>query len=428
MGNKLKKICKFVLFFIYSNVIYGLIVYFTFIWLSGYSLMLGYFGNILLIILGLLLDVYLQKFLKSKNLAIQLKDEKNPEKAFRTIKTILDNYISFKTVLYLFYVIILILSQILVFYPSLFGDNISNFIEANSYSILFLIALDMLSKQFTKDRGELREIAENLNNALAKSENKEQQEESTQISMMDILIGTHISLERQGPGSMEMIENALSVLGNLDGIKKIADLGCGTGGQTMDLAKHINGEITGVDQSSDFIDILNENAKKLNLQDRVRGIIASMEDLPFEKESLDLIWSEGAIDSIGFENGLAHWYDFLKKDGYVVVSCPSWLTEEHPEEVESFWVEGGSGIDSIEYNLSVMEKIGYRVLSTFAIPEECWTENYFALREAAEDEFAEKYPGNKVVEEYIKDSRYEVELYSKYKQNYGYVFYIGKKI
>jgi len=40
----------------------------------------------------------------------------------------------------------------------------------------------------------------------------------------------------------------------------------------------------------------------------------------------------------------------------------------------------------------------------------------------------EKYPGNETVERYIESEKYEVELYSKYKQHYGYVFYIGKKV
>jgi hypothetical protein len=54
--------------------------------------------------------------------------------------------------------------------------------------------------------------------------------------------------------------------------------------------------------------------------------------------------------------------------------------------------------------------------------------NYFTPREAAEKALLEKYTGNKTVEVFIENNKYEVELYSKYKQYYGYVFYIGKKI
>ena len=72
-----------------------------------------------------------------------------------------------------------------------------------------------------------------------------------------------------------------------------------------------------------------------------------MEELPFEKNSLDLIWSEGAIDNIGFEKGLSHWRTFLKEDGMIAVTCPSWLTSVHPEEAENFWTDAGSKLISL---------------------------------------------------------------------------------
>ena len=172
---------------------------------------------------------------------------------------------------------------------------------------------------------------------------------------------------------------------------------------------------------------MNDNAKKMNLQARVKGLVGSMENLSFQKEELDLIWSEGAIDSIGFEKGLTHWNGFLKKNGYVAVTCPSWLTDERPAEIEKFWADAGSGLDTIGHNISIMQKTGYRFVAAFTLPEECWTDHYFIPREAADMALLEKYPGNETVKAYIKDNQYEVELYSKYKQYYGYVFYIGKK-
>ena len=245
--------------------------------------------------------------------------------------------------------------------------------------------------------------------------------------MIDVLIETHAGLERQGPGSPEMTIKALSFLDKLDDITKVADLGCGTGGQTMVLAQKIAGNIVGVDQLPDFIDIFNGKAKKLNLGERVIGIVGSMENLSFQKEEFDLIWSEGAIDAIGFEKGLTHWNYFLKKSGYVAVTCPSWLTDERPVEIEKFWVDAGSGLDTIGHNVEAMQKSGYSFVAAFTLPEKCWTDNYFSPRDAAEEAFLQKYPGNRIVEEYIESSKYEIELYTKYKQYYGYVFYIGKK-
>ena len=44
----------------------------------------------------------------------------------------------------------------------------------------------------------------------------------------------------------------------------------------------------------------------------ITTLAASMDDLPFEEDSLDMIWSEGAIYNIGFEKGIKLWRKFLK--------------------------------------------------------------------------------------------------------------------
>ncbi len=253
--------------------------------------------------------------------------------------------------------------------------------------------------------------------------------ESNRITELDILIETHIGLDRQGPGSAEATLKALSFIENPDAIQRAADMGCGTGGQTMELARHIKGRVTGLDISPGFIGAFNENAKKLGFGDRVGGIVGSMDVLTgvFAKEELDLIWSEGAIDGIGFEKGLRHWHDYLRRGGYVAVTCPSWLTAEQIPEVEKFWGDAGSGLDAVGDNISAMQSCGYSFVAAFALDERCWTENYFIPRAEKEAELLKKYAGNALVEDSVSNSRYEAELYAKYKQYYGYVFYIGRK-
>jgi SAM-dependent methyltransferase len=223
-----------------------------------------------------------------------------------------------------------------------------------------------------------------------------------------------------------MTAKALSFLG-IDSISRAADLGCGTGGQTMILAHNLHGSLVGLDQIPDFIAALNADALKRGLQDRVSGIVGSMEDLPFQKEEFDLIWSEGAIDAIGFEKGLTHWNGFLKMNGYASVTCPCWFTDEHPAEVERFWADAGSGLNTIEHNISAMQRAGYAPIAVFALPEQCWTDNYFAPRAEAEKALLTRHAGNKTAEAYVENNKHEVELYSKYKQHYGYAFYIGRK-
>lgn len=255
--------------------------------------------------------------------------------------------------------------------------------------------------------------------------------ENKTISEFDLnLICEYFSnVERQGPGSPEATLKALGFVGTLNGGSRIADLGCGTGGQTRVLAQHAPGQITGLDLFPGFIGLFNEKVRQLGLEDRMKGVVGSMEEtLPFGKESLDLIWSEGAIYNIGFERGLNEWKQYLKKGGYIAVTEASWFTDERPAEIEDFWMKAEPTIDTIPVKVAQMQRAGYVPVATFILPENCWTEHYFAPQVGVQEQFLRKYAGDRSVERFVAFARHEAELYRKYKEFYGYVFYIGKKI
>ena len=179
---------------------------------------------------------------------------------------------------------------------------------------------------------------------------------------------------------------ALSFIDGLTENSKIADIGCGTGGQTMTLGTHTSCEIIGVD-----------------------------------------IWSEGSIYNIGFERGLAEWRKFLKPGGYIAITENTWFREEQPQEIKNFWEEAYPQIDTIPTKVAQMQKAGYLPVATYMLPETIWTD-YYKMQAANGESFLKKYKGNKTVEEFIASQRYEAELYDKYKAYYGYMFYIGKKL
>lgn len=254
--------------------------------------------------------------------------------------------------------------------------------------------------------------------------------DNTSITEFDFnLICEYFSLiERQGPGSREMTLRALGFIDGLTAESRIADLGCGTGGQTMVLAQHTPGSITGLDMFPDFIQLFQSNAAKLNLQDRVKGVVGSMDNLPFQEGEMDLIWSEGAIYNIGFERGLNEWRKYLKEGGYIAVTEASWFTLNRPAEIETFWVEAYPEIDTIPAKVTHMQNAGYIPVATFTLPEYCWTEQFFDPQVQAQVDFLTKYPDNAAAKNLVDYLRYEAEMYMRFKAYYGYVFYIGKKV
>ena len=78
------------------------------------------------------------------------------------------------------------------------------------------------------------------------------------------------------PGSPEITQKAVSFINELSDKARIADIGCGTGGQTMALANYTKGQITGIDLFPDFIELFNKNAIEAHCEDRVKGIVGSI--------------------------------------------------------------------------------------------------------------------------------------------------------
>lgn len=246
------------------------------------------------------------------------------------------------------------------------------------------------------------------------------------MDLLELIIEYHKDNERQGPGSEEATLKALSYIPDLNEETKILDIGCGSGGQTITLAKNTKAHITAVDMMQQFLETLIKKAKENNLIDRITAKEMLMDNLTFDENSFDVIWSEGAVYNIGFEKGLTLWRKYLKDNGYIAVSEISWLTDTRPEEIEQYWVNAYSEIDTIENKLSVIEKCGYTSVAHFVLNEKCWLNYYQPLLENAE-EFLKKYDYADEVKEFLELGKNKVDMYNRFKDYYSYVFYIAKK-
>lgn len=235
------------------------------------------------------------------------------------------------------------------------------------------------------------------------------------------------SVSRQGPGSDEATLQALRFAEELDLQGKAADIGCGTGTPTMSLALNTEMSITAVDLFPRFVDILQQRIESASLSHRVKAVAADMSALPFDKESLDLIWSEGAIYNVGFRRGLRLWRPFLKPGAYIAVSEATWFTLHRPDEIEDFWNEAYPEIDTVDAKIKVMQEEGYDVIAAFRLPRNCWTDNFYAPQRQAQQAFLERHPGNATAMALVENQRHEAELYGRYNRYYGYVFYIGRR-
>ena len=73
------------------------------------------------------------------------------------------------------------------------------------------------------------------------------------MDYLDLIIEYHKDNERQGPGSEEATLKALSYIPNINEKTMLLDIGCGTGGQTLTLAKNTVSHITAIDMLPQFL-------------------------------------------------------------------------------------------------------------------------------------------------------------------------------
>ncbi|MEG0794138.1 MAG: class I SAM-dependent methyltransferase [Lachnospiraceae bacterium] len=235
------------------------------------------------------------------------------------------------------------------------------------------------------------------------------------------------NMPRLGPGSEKSTLKALEAVPK-DRELRILDVGCGVGTHTFQIAQQLpKAKITAIDIVPDYVDTLNSLAKTLNLTDRVKGICMSMFEMTFESESFDVIWAEGAIYIAGFTEGLSDWKRFLKPNGLLICSEISWLVSNPSQEVRSFWEAGYSEMATLETKLTQAEAFGYKNLSHFISPKEDWTDNYYIPLSENLNQMKKKYCNHDIAKQVIGMLEEEIALYSKYGNEYSYVFYILQK-
>jgi SAM-dependent methyltransferase len=249
------------------------------------------------------------------------------------------------------------------------------------------------------------------------------------MTELDLIIDLHKNSERQGPGSEKDTLRALDLL-NLptDQTLKVADMGCGTGRQTITLAQNLNAEITAVDLFPAFLSELQDKSKKLGLDGKIVTLEKSMDDLSFGKNKFDLIWAEGAIYNIGFENGLRKWKDYLKVGGFLAVSEITWITPSRPQEIEEFWKAAYPEVDTAANKIKQLEDNGYTLVGYFYLSKESWIDTYYQPLQARFENFLKRNNHSELAKKVVEDNQAEIDLYLEFKDYYSYGFYLARKI
>lgn len=244
---------------------------------------------------------------------------------------------------------------------------------------------------------------------------------------MDVTLISHMfeGLPRQGPGTDEATAFAGSFIPPDRRRGKILDIGCGSGMQTLTLARIFpDCRITATDLYQPFLDELTRRSEEAGLGERIQTMETSMDNLPFGEGAYDIIWAEGSAFIIGIEPALRYWKKFLKPDGYLVFSDCLWYTSTPSEECREFMNDISPGMPSEAGADEIIRKNGYAKVGSFRLPDIGWWTHYYHPLQDRIGSLKEKYAGNNDAQMIIQGLETEMEIHRKYSSEYGYTYFI----
>lgn len=249
---------------------------------------------------------------------------------------------------------------------------------------------------------------------------------SDQARTTELFFELFTGLPRQGPGDDASTLEALALVPGIGPGTRVLDIGCGTGRQTRTLARAGLTHVLGIDNHPPFVEVANRLAREEGLADRVSFQVGDMRHLAFPDRSFDLLWCEGAIYVIGFEDGLRHWQRLLKSTGHLVVSEACWVKPDPPPECLAFWMSEYPAMRSVATLLDVVETCGWETLSHFTLPRASWWTDYYEPLQRNVVAFRQRHRHDPVAQELAGRVEREIDVWQRYSEFYSYEFLVTR--
>lgn len=235
------------------------------------------------------------------------------------------------------------------------------------------------------------------------------------------------SLPRQGPGNRACAVRALGLCQNLPQSPAILDLGCGVGGQTLQLAELTSGPIVAIDSHPPSIERLQAAIAERGLTRRVSAVVGDIACTEQPLGSFDLIWSEGALYNIGLRNALNVCHGLLRPGGYLAFTDAVWRKENPPPAVKTSFDLDYPTMGCLDDNVAAIQGCGFALVGHFTLPDEAWWDDFYTPMEARIAELRGKYANDVEALAVLDQLAEEPEMYRRYSDFFAYVFFVARR-
>lgn len=243
----------------------------------------------------------------------------------------------------------------------------------------------------------------------------------------EIFFEVYENLPRPGPGNRVCAARAVGFCRDLPEFPSILDLGCGVGGQTLQLAELTEGSIVAVDNHSPSIERLRTAIAERGLSQRVSGVVGDMACPEQPLEEFDLIWSEGALYSIGLRKALNICHGLLRPGGYLSFTDAIWRRENPPPIVKASFDLDYPAMGWLEDDAAAIEDCGFDLVGHFTLPDEAWWDDFYTPMEARIIELRGKYVEDVEASAILDRLAEEPEMHRRYSDFYAYEFLVAQR-
>lgn len=235
------------------------------------------------------------------------------------------------------------------------------------------------------------------------------------------------NLPRQGPGSRSCAARALGLCRGLPEFPAILDLGCGVGGQTLQIAELTSGSIIAVDSHAPSVERLRTAIAERGLSHRVSAVVGDMASPEQPPESFDLVWSEGALYNIGLENALSVCHVMLRPGGYLAFTDAVWRREDPPPEVKAVFDMDYPTMGWLADDLAAIKDRGFELAGHFTLPDEAWWDDFYDPMEVRIAELRGKYADDADAPAILDKLAEEPRMHRLYSDFYAYEFFVARR-
>ncbi len=246
------------------------------------------------------------------------------------------------------------------------------------------------------------------------------------LNRADLVAELHEGLFQATPARLGYTRRAYQMIPRLNQ-PRILDVGCGEGGPTLELARRSHGEVVGLDIDRQSLERLRQRIDEAGLSDRVRVVVCSMLAMDFPDETFDIIWSEGSIHVIGFEQGLGEWRRFVKPAGFVVVHDGIRPQRELPPELRERWHGAYQNVKTAGQYIDTVAGQGYVLVGHFRVPADVWWDEYFAPLAERIRALRGRHADNAEACAVLDQEEAEISLFRKYREWYDSSFFVVQK-